>query len=143
KLIDPVTGQPSGETVVDLWRAGMPVLNVAISGPDPVLPIWSPPAQQRVPILGQDPNGPNRQGGYQHDARFATLQEQARGALIAHAEGSVDPPGDMLDALAAFQQTLVSSPGVERLAEAIASGSTPFPDPDPELTEIEQQGKAV
>ena len=49
----------------------------------------------------------------------------------------------MLDDLAAFQQTLFSSPGVERLAEAIASGSTPFPDPDPELTEIEQQGKAV
>ena len=105
------------------------------------LPIW-PPAP-RVPILGVDPNGPNRQGGYQHDARFATLQEQARGALIAHAQVSVEPPSDMLDDLAAFQQTLFSSPGVERLAEAIASGSTPFPDPDPELTEIEQQGKAV
>ena len=55
----------------------------------------------------------------------------------------MEPPSDMLDDLAAFQQTLFSSPGVERLAEAIASGSTPFPDPDPELTEIEQQGKAV
>src|SRR4029079_4933871 len=133
KLIDPVTGQPSGETVVDLWRAGMPVLNVAISGPDPVLPIWSPPAQNRVPILGQDPNGPNRQGGYQHDARFATLQEQARCALVAHAQVTVDPPTRLLDDLAAFQTTLFSSPGVELLANAIRSGSNLFPDPDPEL----------
>ena len=141
RLLDSVTGQPTNETATDLFRAVMPVMNVAITGPDGVVPIW-PPAP-RIPIPGVDPNGPNRQGGYQHDARFATLQEQARGALIAHAQVSVEPPSDMLDDLAAFQQTLFSSPGVERLAEAIASGSTPFPDPDPELTEIEQQGKAV
>jgi mono/diheme cytochrome c family protein len=141
RLLDPVTGQPTSEITTDLFRAVMPVMNVAITGPDDVVPIW-PPAP-RVPIPGVDPNGPNRQGGYQHDARFATLQEQARGALIAHAEVSVEPPSDMLDDLAAFQQTLFSSPGVERLAEAIASGATPFPDPDPELTELEQQGKAV
>jgi len=93
--------------------------------------------------MGQDPNGPNRQGGYQHDARFGTLQEQARGALLAHAQVSVEPPQRMLDDLAAFQQTLFSSPGVELLADAILSGSTPFPDPDPELDELEQQGKVV
>src|SRR5205814_7387353 len=69
KLIDPATGQPSDATSVDLWRAVMPVLNVAITGPDGVLPIW-PPGAPRPPIMGQDPNGPNRQGGYQHDARF-------------------------------------------------------------------------
>ena len=142
KLIDPITGQPSDETSVDLWRAVMPVLNVAITGPDGVLPIW-PPGAPRPPIMGQDPNGPNRQGGYQHDARFGTLQEQARGALFAHAEVSVEPPARMLDDLAAFQQTLFSSPSVELLANAILSGSTPFPDPDPELTEFEQQGKVV
>jgi hypothetical protein len=34
RLIDPATGQPSDETSVDLWRAVMPVLNIAISGPD-------------------------------------------------------------------------------------------------------------
>ena len=141
RLLDPVTGQPTDETTTDLFRAVMPVMNVAITGPDGVAPIW-PPAP-RVPILGTDPNGPNRQGGYQHDARFATLQEQARGALIAHAQVSVEPPSDLLDDLAAFQQTLFSSSGVERLADAIASGSASFPDPDPELTEIEQQGKAV
>ena len=141
KLIDPATGQPSDETTVDLWRAVMPVMNVAISGPDSILPIW-PPGAPRAPIMGQDPNGPNRQGGYQHDARFETLQEQARGALFAHAQVSVEPQSRMLDDLAAFQRTLFSSPGVELLANAILSGSA-FPDPDPELNELEQQGKVV
>jgi cytochrome c peroxidase len=120
----------------------MPVFNVAITGPDGVAPIW-PPGAPRVPIMGIDPNGPNRQGGYQHDARFGTLQEQARGALLAHAEVAVEPPERMLDDLAAFQQTLFSSPGVELLAQAIRIGSTNFPDPDPELNELEQQGKVV
>ena len=142
KLIDPISGQPTDETSVDLWRAVMPVLNVAITGPDNVLPIW-PPGAPRVPIMGQDPNGPNRQGGYQHDGRFGTLQEQARGALIAHAQVSVEPPQGMLDDLAAFQQTLFSSPAVGSLADAILSNSTPFTDPDPELNELEQQGKGV
>jgi cytochrome c peroxidase len=142
KLIDPATGQPSEETSVDLWRAVMPVLNVAITGPDGVLPVW-PPGAPRPPIMGQDPNGPNRQGGYQHDARFGTLQEQARGALYAHAQVSVEPPQRMLDDLAAFQQTLFSSPQVGVLAGAILSSSTPFPDPDPELNELEQQGKVI
>jgi cytochrome c peroxidase len=142
RLLDSVTGQPTAETSVDLWRAVMPVLNVAISGPDGVAPIW-PPGAPRPPIMGQDPNGPNRQGGFQHDARFGTLQEQARGALFAHAEVSVEPPARMLDDLAAFQETLFSSPSVELLANAILSGSTPFPDPDPELNELELQGKVV
>src|SRR5436190_3628536 len=142
KLIDPVTGLPSAETSVDLWRAVMPVRNVAITGPDNVLPIW-PPGAPRTPIMGQDPNGPNRQGGYQHDGRFGTLQEQARGALIAHAQVSVEPPQRMLDDLAAFQKTLFSSAGVRQLADAILSGSATFPDPDPELNELEQHGKVV
>jgi cytochrome c peroxidase len=142
RLIDPATNQPSDETSVDLWRAVMPVFNVAITGPDGVAPVW-PPGAPRAPIVGQDPNGPNRQGGYQHDARFGTLQEQARGALFAHAQVTAEPPQRMLDDLAAFQETLFSSPGVELLAGAIRSGSTSFPDPDPELDELEQQGKMV
>ena len=142
RLIDPATGQPSDETSVDLWRAVMPVLNVAITGPDLTLPIW-PPGAPRVPIMGQDPNGPNRQGGFQHDARFATLQEQARGAFLAHAEMTAEPPTQLLDDLAAFQEVLFSSRRVGGLAEAILSGSTTFPDPDPKLDELEQQGKAV
>jgi cytochrome c peroxidase len=142
RLLDSVTGQPTEETSVDLWRAVMPVFNVGITGPDGVLPVW-PPGAPRPPIMGQDPNGPNRQGGYQHDARFGTLQEQARGALFAHAEVLAEPPARMLDDLAAFQETLFSSPRVELLADAIRSGSTPFPDPDPELNELEAQGKLV
>ena len=142
KLIDPATGQPSDETSVDLWRAVMPVMNVAITGPDSVLPIW-PPGAPRSAIMGQDPNGPNRQGGYQHDGRFGSLQEQARGALIAHAQVSLEPPQGMLDDLASFQQTLFTSPAVGSLADAILSNSTPFTDPDPELNELEQQGKVV
>jgi cytochrome c peroxidase len=142
KLLDPATGQPTDETSVDLWRAVMPVLNVAITGPDGVAPTW-PPGAPRVPIMGQDPNGPNRQGGFQHDARFGTLQEQARGALIAHAQTSVEPKERLLDDLAAFQQTLFSSRRVKKLARAILSGSTSFPDPDPVLNEFERQGKEV
>jgi hypothetical protein len=142
KVIDPTTGQPSADTFVDLWRAVMPVLNIAMTGPDLSLPFW-PPAP-RVATLGQDPNGPNRQGGYQHDARFATLQEQARGALFAHAQVTDEPPVGMLDDLAAFQKTLFSSLGAEQLANAIGSGSgSVFPDPDPELNQIEQDGKVV
>ena len=141
RLLDPATGQPSDETSVDLWRAVMPVPNVAITGPDDVPPIW-PPAP-RVPIMGQDPIGPNPQGGYQHDARFATLQEQARGALFAHAQVKIEPPARVLDDLAAFQQTLFSSRRVRRLAEAILSDSPFFPDPDPELNDLEQRGKIV
>jgi cytochrome c peroxidase len=143
KVIDPATGQVSNDVSVDLWRAVMPVFNVAITGPDGVAPIWAPPGQNRVPILGQDPNGPNRQGGYQHDARFGTLQEQARGALFAHAQVTVEPPTGLLDDLAAFQATLFSSAGVESLANAIRSGSTLFPDPDPELNQLEQDGKTI
>ena len=138
KLIDAASGQPSDETSVDLWRAVMPVFNVAITGPDFILPMW-PPGAPRVPIMDQDPNGPNRQGGYQHDARFATLQEQARGALFAHAQVTLEPRMRVLDDLAAFQQTLFSSAGVEQLAQAILSGST-FPDPDPALRAARQSG---
>ena len=142
KLVDPITGAVTDETSVDLWRAVMPVPNIAITGPDGVTPIW-PPGAPRVPIMGQDPNGPNRQGGYQHDARFSTLQEQARGALIGHAQVSVEPPQRMLDDIAAYEKTLFSSPRVKQLADAILSGSATFPDPDPELNELEQQGKVV
>jgi len=141
KLIDPATGQPSNETTVDLWRAVIPVNNVAITGPDGVAPIW-PPAP-RTSIMGLDPYGPNRQGGYQHDARFGTLQEQARGALMAHARVTVEPSTDLVDDLAAFEQTLFSSPGVELLATNLLAGRGDLPDPDPPLTELELQGKEV
>ncbi len=136
KLLDPVTNQPTDEDFVDLWRAVPPLLDVAITGPDGFLPDQSPPGPPR-------PTGPNPRGGYQIDARFATLREQARGALISHAQVSVEPPQLMLDDIAAFQKTLFSSPGVESLAAAILAGATVFPDPDPELNELEFRGKAI
>lgn len=142
RLVDPITGALRDETSVDLWRAVIPVANVAITGPDNVVPIW-PPGAPRVAIMGQDPNGPNRMGGYQHDGRFGTLQEQARGALFGHAQVSGEPSQRLLDDLAAFEKTLFSSAGVKLLADAILSGSSTLPDPDPELNELEQQGKVV
>src|SRR5438132_6916151 len=142
RLVDPITHEPTNDTSVDLWRAVMPILNVAISGPDAVDPAW-PPGAVRVPIMGQEPNGPNTRGGYQHDARFSTLQEQARGALLGHAQVQSEPPARMLDDIAAFEQTLFSSQRVAVLAEAIFSGSPSFPDPDPKLNALEQQGKVV
>jgi hypothetical protein len=54
RLVDPVTGLPSNETSVDLWRAVMPVLNVVITGLDDVLPIW-PPGAPRVPSWVRTP----------------------------------------------------------------------------------------
>lgn len=142
KLLDPVTNEPLPQNFTDLWRAVQPIADVAITGPDGVLPIH-PPGAPRPPIMGQDPNGPNRQGGYQSDARFATLQEQARSALISHAEVTVEPPQGLLDDLAAFQETLFSSPQVEVLALAILAGATQFPNADPELNSLELQGKSV
>jgi cytochrome c peroxidase len=141
KLLDAVTGRPTGETEVDVFRAVMPVANVAITGPDSVAPVW--PATPRPPAPGLDVNGPNRQGGYQHDARFATLQEQARGALVGHAQVTAEPGARLLDDIAAFERTLFTSHRVGMLAAAIEAGVTPYPDPDPELTPLEDQGKQV
>jgi cytochrome c peroxidase len=129
KLIDPLTNQPSGETVADVWRSVPSVLNVAITGPDGKAPAW--------------PRGPNTSGGYQLDGRITTLQDQALGAFQGHAQTTVAPTASTLDELAAFQNTLFSSDGVAALADAVAAGSTTLPDPDPELTPLEQQGKAV
>ena len=106
KLIDPVTGQPTGETEVDLWRAVMPVLNIAITGPDGVAPIW-PPGAPRLPIMGQDPNGPEPAGRLPARCafRFAsgassrrTLRARASicGATGAHARRSSGLPGDVV-----------------------------------------------
>jgi cytochrome c peroxidase len=128
RLIDPATNAPSNETLVDVWRMVPSVNDVRITGNDGVNP-W--------------PRGPNQTGGYQLDARFATLQEQAMGALVSHAEVQGLPSQRFLDDLAAFQLQLFTNPRIRELAEAIDAGTTPLPDPDPPLTELEQQGKAV
>jgi cytochrome c peroxidase len=128
KLIDPQTNQPSVETFVDVWRAVPTVNDVALTGPD-----------------GQNPSarGPNPAGGYQYDARFGTLQQQALAALVSHAEIRTAPTQPLLDALAAFQLTLFTNPRVRAVAEAVREGTTPVPDPDPPLNELELAGKAV
>jgi mono/diheme cytochrome c family protein len=129
KLIDPATNLPSSETVVDVWRAVPSVFDVKLSGPDGQLPVWA--------------RGPNPQGGFQRDARIATLQQQALNALLDHAQILSPPRPGFLDDLAAFQNGLFSSSGAKALADAVAAGTTPLPDPDPPLDALETQGKAV
>ena len=128
KLIDPATNALSDETSVDVWRAVPSVFNVKLTGPDTGIP-W--------------PRGPNVNGGYQLDGRKATLQEQALGALQAHAQISNSPAPRLLDDLAAFQNVLFSSPRVRVLADAVRNGQSPLPDIDPPLNPLQSQGKLV
>jgi cytochrome c peroxidase len=128
QLIDPATNAPSAETTVDVWRMVPSIENVALTGPDGVNP-WF--------------RGPNNTGGYQLDGRVATLQEQALGALLNHAQAEYLPSQQFLDDLASFQRTVFSSPRVRALAAAVVAGTTPLPSADPPLTALEQQGKVV
>ena len=128
RLIDPVTNLPSSETFVDLWRGVPTVENVKLSGPDNQTPVWV--------------RGPNPTGGYQHDGRIDTLQNQALDALLTHAGAQVAPTQGFLDDLAAYENTEFSSPYVQ----AIANGTSMAPDglpPTDSLSPLEQQGKAV
>jgi cytochrome c peroxidase len=128
KLIDPATGAPSEDTFVDVWRMVPTVNDVALTGPGDANP-WF--------------RGPNATGGYQLDARVTTLQDQALGALVNHAQIQVAPPQRILDDLASFQRVLFTNPRVRALSDAISAGEALLPDPDPPLDELEQQGKAV
>jgi hypothetical protein len=128
RLIDPLTNQPSAETFVDVWRAVPTVNDVKLTGPDGRNP-W--------------PRGPNPAGGYQLDARVTTLQEQALGAFTHHAQVQEAPSEQLLDDLHSFQRVLFTSNRVRALADAIDAGTVPLPDPDPPLSELEQQGKVV
>jgi hypothetical protein len=128
KLIDPATNAPSSETFVDVWRSVPTVNNVALTGPDGVNP-W--------------PRGPNQSGGYQLDARVTTLQEQALGALINHAQIHNAPPQRLLDDLSAFQRVLFTDDHDDDLSDAVRQGARPLSDPDPPLTTLEQEGKVV
>jgi cytochrome c peroxidase len=128
RLVDPQTGAVSAETFVDVWRSVPTVNDVALTGPDSGAP-WM--------------RGPNVFGGYQLDGRFGTLQEQALGALVTHAEIKHQPPQQLLDDLAAFQREAFTNPRVRKLAAAVADGSLVLPDPDLPLSGLEEQGKAV
>jgi cytochrome c peroxidase len=128
RLVDATTNLPSNETFVDVWRTVPSVNDVALTGPDGANP-WF--------------RGPNATGGYQLDARKSTLQDQALGALVNHAQIQHPPSPRLLDDLASFQRVLFTNPRVRALADAVREGTTPLPDPDPPLNDIEQQGKAV
>jgi cytochrome c peroxidase len=127
RLIDPATSQASGEVEADVWRSVPTVNDVKLTGSDGVNP-WT--------------RGPNRTGGYQMDARMATLQDQALGALVDHARIQRMPPQELLDDLAAFQRVLFTNHRVRALADAVTDGA-PLPDPDPPLNELQQRGKLV
>jgi cytochrome c peroxidase len=125
----PASARPTSESVADVWRAVPSIFDVAITGPDGVGPV--------------SPRGPNQRGGYQHDGRIDTLQNQALGALRDHASITADPPARWLDDVAVFQSTQFSSPRVKSLSDAMAAGTSPLPDPDPVLDGPEAQGKIV
>jgi len=128
RLIDRATNQPSSETFVDVWRSVPTINDVALTGPDVRNP-WF--------------RGPNVHGGYQLDARAGTLQEQALGALVNHAQVQGAPTPQLLDDLAAFQLLQFSNPRVRELAVAIAEDVAVLPDPDLPLDALEQEGKTV
>ncbi len=128
RLIDPATNTLSTEAVADVWRSVPTINDARLTGPQG-LASW--------------PRDPNRNGGYQLDGRFGTLQEQGNGALLAHAQVRRAPPQRLLDDLAAYQRTTFTSFRVRALALAIASGATTLPDADPPLNAQEQQGKTV
>lgn len=97
---------------VDVFRATPTVRNVALTAP------------------------------FQHDGRFATLEDQANGALHAHAEIRRDPFLRFLRDVSAFERVQFSSPYVARLAVALDRG-LPSPDAPLELDELETHGKAL
>jgi cytochrome c peroxidase len=128
RLIDPVTNALSTEAFVDVWRSVPTVNDVTLTGPDNGI-LWA--------------RGPNESGGYQLDARVGTLQDQALGAFINHAQVQSAPPQQMLDDLSSFQRVLFTNNRVRALSDAVREGTTPLPDPDRRLTALEEQGKAV
>jgi len=79
---------------------------------------------------------------YQYDARFATLQDQALGALQGHAEIEREPNPRFLNDIAAFEKTVFSSPGVAVLTDALEKGHR-LPNIDPPLDAYEQHGKEI
>src|SRR6185369_17054327 len=115
KLIDPATGAPSTETVADVWRMVPSVNNVRLTGPDGGV-AWT--------------RDPNRSGGYQLDGRLTTLQDQALGALLNHAEIQTPTPAldylvALLDDLTSFERMLFTNAGVRQLANAVNDGVVP------------------
>ena len=87
----------NAERTVSVWRGVPTIENTAYSGP------------------------------YQYDGRAATLPIQADGALHNHSEITKEPPAEVLDKIAGFEQTIFSDEGAAAVSEAIAAGRTPPP----------------
>ena len=128
RLIDPATNAASDETSVDVWRMVPTVNDVALTGPD---------GTARVAARSEP------SGGYQLDARVTTLQEQALGALINHAQIQSAVRNSCSTICRRFERSLFTNHRVRALADAIRDGCDRLPDSDPPLNELEQQGKVV
>jgi cytochrome c peroxidase len=77
---------------------------------------------------------------YQQDRSVEALAEQARNAIDAHMEPTVQPTQRFLESVAEFQRHIFSSSKVKLISDAI-DASGPIPDTDPPLTAFEQFGK--
>ncbi|MBB6092391.1 hypothetical protein HNQ60_001237 [Povalibacter uvarum] len=77
---------------------------------------------------------------YQQDRTIATLEEQARAALKAHMQSSVEPTPEFLESIAYFERQLFANAGARRVAAALVEGLA-APEVDPPLTALEKQGK--
>jgi hypothetical protein len=134
RLVSPVgnsaTAPLTDETTVDIWRSVPSVLDVR--SPDRTASFPNGKWRRRTDAVGISST---------HERTHS--QEQALGAFVDHAQVVVLPDMRTLDDLAAFQNSLFSSHRIAKLAEAMAAGTSPLPDPDPGLNRLERQGKAV
>jgi cytochrome c peroxidase len=83
---------------------------------------------------------------YQPDGRFATLEEQAQGAIAEHLEGK-KVSKQIVEGITEFERGLFSSDRAQQVAKELADG-VPFPEVSKvedslELTEQEMRGKAL
>ena len=114
---------------MDVWRTVPTVNDVALTGPDDG--------------ASRGPAARTATGGYQLDARVG----DAAGAGARCADQSRADSGRAA-AAAARRPVLVPAgavhePSCARACRRGRAGTTPLPDPDPPLNELEQQGKAV
>ncbi|WNG31604.1 cytochrome-c peroxidase [Cystobacter fuscus] len=85
-------------------------------------------------------------GPYQLDGRAATLEEQARAAILSHSEGHEVGPAP-LKQLADFERSVFSSPRAQFVSKLLEAGVPRDQIPSPEdfmlLTAQEQRGREV
>jgi cytochrome c peroxidase len=119
-------GQVTAETEVDVWRSVPSVRNVALTGPDGLLPEWPPAPPPTIPRELNGGAGPNLRGGFQLDARVADLSSQALAAFQVHAQVQAAPADRLLSRLAAFQETLVTPAAPDALTPEQQAGKAVF-----------------